>query len=643
MPGNALAPMSVVKFTPSSGGDLNSAAPAKERDYYKYEFARGVFMQLVESWMSIDTETERQRDLRYVKDCASEDLRAAGILKEDEVYTPARLIDTNIRAEQPSLIQYITQSRRSIIFSSLDGAAVDGIEKLEQDFTNKARYLEWEIPFVQNTDGTQAHGWASIEICFDPSFPGNFYLEPIPHERLKFALDSEDIEAQELVAVQKNLTSSELKSLVAEGFSQEQVEKLISSNAKAQGRGDCINVCYKVFFKQDDLVHVAWWAPMCDDYLKAPEPLFLGMRDFSSLPEKDTVDEATGEVIKGDYPPIYESEFPIVLRKYTESSDPRIIEINGRVKFDEAAQEAASALQSSMVNASLRSANVYASPKATPLDQMPSDLPMLTDIVIGNGRLFSRPVDFFTTPAPAGSMLQFFQAVVTSNKSETSQVNFAALTRKDSEKTATEINAAAQAKNELSSVQVILLSIFIRKVYAKCWRIYQNRVLQGKIIIRDVSLLNLFGVDIQIDEATGAVIACKKATRYIIKSSGDVDVIQRQEHLQRLLQGWEVFGKTPLSMEYLKDIIRFSFPEDAVRYLNVLEQSQVNEVENLKGLLMKVSQVLQAVIIDPATKQPIPSAAPLMPQLHQLAQQVQAALSGPTQQGQISMPQQPQQ
>ncbi len=600
------------------------------RDYYDFQFAKGVYCKLIDGWIGITDETDRQRALRYVKDADSIDLRANGTLKPDEVYTPVRLIDSNIRGEQPSLIQYITQSRRSIIFASPDSIPIDGIEKLEEDFTLKARYLGWELPLIKNLDGTQAHAWDSIETVFDPDYPGNFCLEHIGHDRLIFSIDSEDIEAQEVVAIRKMLTNNQLRSMVKDGFNEAQVEKLINTSNKSLGLTDSCNECFKVFFKQDEIVHVAWYARNCDEYLKEPQPLFLGLRDFTQQPPQ--VDPSLENILSlpqqqpPDYPPIYETEFPVVQLKYIESNDPRIIELQGRCKLDEASQEAASAIQSGMVNGTIRASNVMASPAQTPLDATPSDLPILTDVFIGNGRMFSKPVNFFTTPWPRAECVQFLQAVVTQNKQELGNVNFSVLNRKDSGKTATEVDAAQKESQELSGVQVILMSIFIRRVYAKCWRIYQNRVLQGKIIIKDPHLLNLFGKDIQVDDEF-RVIACSEAKPYIIKSSGDVDVVQRQQKLNRLMQGWEVFGKTPLAMEYLKDIIRYSFPEDAVRYISVLEQGVDNQ---LKGLLQQVSQVLQAVIIDPQTKQLIPAAQPMAGQLQQLAQQVQQAIASPT-------------
>lgn len=586
--------IAAVRLTPSS----SEGNPLDPHDYYDYTKASGVFSKLIDEWRTPQAEIDRQRALRYTKDSESESLRQRGILLADEMYCPNRLIDQNIRAEKPAIIKYFTQSKSSVVFESGDNATVDNKELLEEDFTKKARYEGFAIPWLECFDGAQAHGKDSLEVVFDTTKPGDFSINHIGPGRLIFAVDSEDIKAQEVLAIEKMLTSNQLKTM--KGFNQEQVAKLIQTNAnKNSGQQDCTNKCYKFYFKQEEIVHVCWYAKEgCDDFLYKPEPLFLGKRDFTQ--PKVLEEGATTP----DYPPVYEEDIPIYLLRYTLDNDPKLIETCGRAKLDEPSQEAASALQTAMINGSLRSSKVMGAPKQNDFNKTPNAAPKMTDSVIGHGRLWDQPMDFFTTPPPPASLVSFINAVVTQNKQDqNSGINFAALNRKDSEKTATEINAAESASQELGSVQVILLAIFILEVYKCCWTIYQNRVLQGKLVIKNPSLLVLFGEGIQADPETGVVISCKSAIEYILKSSGDRDVIQRERHLRTLMEGWPVFGKTIIANEYLKDIIRYAFPDDASKYINIIDQGVANEADALKQLLLKTGKALQAVIMNPAEVQ----------------------------------------
>lgn len=617
----AINPQPATVFIKPQGANSEFSS-ADGHDYYDYQKASGVYDKLIDSSQWLNTMVERERALRYVKDAESITLREKGILKADEVYIPNRLIDQNIRAEQPALVKYLTQSQRSIIFESSDGIPVDGKEKLENDFTLKARYLKWEIPWIQCFDGCQAHGKDSVEVLFDPRKPGNFCIEHIGPNRLIFSKDSEDIQNQEVLLIEKVMTSNQLRSM--DGFNQEQVTKLINSNQTEAGQQDCNNRVYKCYFKQEGIVHVGWYGKNLDGYLKNPEPFWLGKRDFTKpkvLAEGDTVP---------DFPPIYEEEFRIYMLPYVVNNDPRIIELPGRCKLDEPYQEGSSALQSAMVNGAVRASNVMMAPKQNNLNIPPNDAPSMTDKVVGNGRVWNQAMDMFHTPYPADSLVQFLNALVTQNKQEQgSGISFATMNRKDSGKTATEINAALETSQELGSVQVILLSVFIREVYACCWEIYQNRVLQGKIPIKNPDVLILFGENIQADER-GYVTVCTAATEYLIKSSGDVDVVQRQAHLQKLMQGWEVFGKTAIAPEFLKDIIRYAFPEDATKYINILDTGVANQADALKQLLLKVANVLKTFVTNPAGAQQEMMQPGMMEQMVSLAQQVQAAVAAPS-------------
>lgn len=78
------------------------------------------------------------RKLRYVEiDIESE--RSAGRLQPDELYVPQHIIDTNIRREQSSYVQYVTQSPRAVIVCDPDTPSED-TSIIERDLSTKLRY-----------------------------------------------------------------------------------------------------------------------------------------------------------------------------------------------------------------------------------------------------------------------------------------------------------------------------------------------------------------------------------------------------------------------------------------------------------------------------------------------------------------------
>ena len=291
----------------------------------------------------------------------------------------------------------------------------------------------------------------------------------------------------------------------------------------------------------------------------------------------------------------------------------------GRLFLDYPVQEACSTIISAFVNGCTRASNVYGAPAVENLQNPRNEPPKQTNVVLKNGAIYDQPMNFTHMPWPDRVAVFGIDYLIRQNKQEGSQINYAALTRPDTEKTATELKLATKEAEKLSTVNVTLLSIFIRGVYTRCWIIYQNRVLQGKIDIKP-TLLPLFG---EIDEASGQVLA---VANYVIKSAGDVDVVQRAEKLVRQMQFWPVVSKTALAMEFLKDIIRNAFPEDAERYCGILDEAKMQGEEYLKALVGKLASLLKEAIITPEG-QIRPEFAQYAPQLQQLNAEVNAVLA----------------
>ena len=110
------------------------------------------------------------RKLRYAEvDIEVE--RKAGRIAPDEMYVPQHIIDTNIRREQSSYIQYITQSPRAVILKDRNDPSLD-LSLLETDLTEKLRFDGWQLSSYANIDGFQANGYGVMETVQDLGNPG---------------------------------------------------------------------------------------------------------------------------------------------------------------------------------------------------------------------------------------------------------------------------------------------------------------------------------------------------------------------------------------------------------------------------------------------------------------------------------------
>ncbi len=573
--------------------------PLELGSYQDFKFASPRIKKLTEDWAAIDSETKRLRLLRYIRvDKAS--LMKDGKFNEGQTYLAIRLTDTNIRQEQPQHVAYLTQSRRSLVFEPKDGVEIDGVAKLEKNFTDKARYVGWQAPYLQVIDGSSHHGWDSIEVVLDVDKPGHFVHEHVGHENLIFDLEAEDINNQELVLRRVKYTSIQLRQNVKKfGFSKEQVSKILASKdgeSESQTK-DIIYDIYKCYYRdEDNVIYIGWWHDKCDDWVKEPEMFYLGMNDLAQQPQFDPLNPT---VVINDRPNLPEVEYPFYLLLYYESENGKITEVRGRGFLDEPAQEAASAVMSGAVNNMVASSQVYGSPENNPGDTKATDVVQLKTVL--KPGLYNKKINFWNMPPPPSHVPQLLQAIVGQNKAETAKVDFAALNRKDSRKTAEEVKTASQEASQLSSVQVVNLSTFIQLVSTREFRIYQNRVLQGKIKVNDESLIQLLQQE------------------YNIKSAGDVDVIQRQEKLERMMQAWPVMQKTPAADAFLKNFIRTAFPEDSDTYIKAIDAAEAQGVNLVIGL----GAIVQALAVGPDGKL-VPEAAPYGAQLQKLAQEAQA-------------------
>src|SRR5438552_10000780 len=184
--------------------------PLDKENYLDFDFAKTRLKVLIDDWSAITEDSERNRTIRYIK-TDIDSLKAAGLFKEDETFVGCRLIDQNIRAEIPSFVSYITQPRRSAIFSSSIGQPVQGIENIEKFFTDVARYEGWEIPFLKVVDGSLTHGWDFVEIVFDISRPGHFSIEHVGRDQLLFDKETEDFQNQEIIIRVEKKSGIQLK------------------------------------------------------------------------------------------------------------------------------------------------------------------------------------------------------------------------------------------------------------------------------------------------------------------------------------------------------------------------------------------------------------------------------------------------
>lgn len=524
------------------------------KDLTKYEDASTAIQGLLNVINTLQSTAEENRNSRKL-DIDVEAERADGHLDEDEFLVPTHIIDTNIRREQSKYVAYVTGSRRSAIFTSITQPTT-ATGELERDFTDKTRYAGWQVPLFKIIDGMQLHGYAVAEVLFDEDMPGHFAVESVNYEDLGFPEDTRDIQACEMLVHRHYFTSVQLRDMVDNGdFNEDIVDILIDDKAEVPEHESLYEV-EKVLFKREGKVYVGWsCCAKCDDWLRDPRPLYLGRIDQGDL--------------------LDETQYPYVIFPYNIQEDSAVQNATGRAFADRNAQETITSLMSSFVTAHRRAANFYFAKD----NEDPNNTNIQTSVRFQPGALIDSNIKQFQLTPPDPSMIHAIQSLVSQNAQEQSQINYAAMNRRDSRKTATEIQAASSEAQMLSSTQVSLFSIALKDVYVWCWRIYQSRVIAGAI-------------------KPSASLALFTNHLYNIKPAGDVDVIERQEKSQKMMQAWAVVSQTALAPVFLQNMMRLMFPDEGEQYAQMLQTGFEKD-----QLLQQLMQIINSLIVDPQTGQ----------------------------------------
>ena len=542
------------------------------------------------------------RKLRYTEiDIEAE--RKAGRLAPDEMYVASHIIDTNIRREQSSYIQYITQSPRAVILKDLQDAAFD-LSLLEQDLTSKLRFDGWQLGSYANIDGFQSNGYGVCETIQDINNPGHIGREYVQYGDLAFISDTRDLQACEFIARQYYFNKTKLLNLTKaekpeDKWNKEQVDKILSQNPTndtpvinyTSSQDKSLYKIQKIMFRVKGVVQVAWCCHgICDDWLRKPRPLFLGRRKINQKAAKvarfigkvpapvlqKLVPELTNShvnQVKAGKPPSdedYETQYPYFLYPYLISENDTIMNLKGRTFLDQDTQSAVSSMISCTITQARRAAGLYFSRD----DADPnSDFLMQKNVFFKTGCLINGKVKEMRIEAPDPSMFSAIQMLVSSNQQETSQVNFAESNKqKDSRKTAKAVEAATQQSQQLSGTQVTLYSIALKAQYSYEIDIIKSRVLCGLI------------------DVNPQVFPLYQRT-FSVKPSGDVDVIEKQQLVTTMMQAWAVVQNTPIAQAFLLKLIEKMFPDDAASYASMFQQAQQQQSSQQQQMLQQALQL----------------------------------------------------
>ena len=566
--------------------------------YQEFDYAR-VKKQvdvILSEWAADEgSKVGKRRDLRRDARDVNQ-MRAAEEIGPADNFIPQHVIDQHIQEEKPTQIAYIEQPDRLLIFQDLTDPT-QPTEDLESQFTSHMRYPGWNIPWHRAFDAIDLHGGCAMEVKFDETKPFKCAVDYIPRDEFIFPLEATSLQECEYIARAFKYMPFELEGFVEKyRFDAEQVRLIIKDSESCRHQKKTV---YRVFCKKDDVVYVFWYHENCNDFLKKPAPLDLGIFDRDEImafyqavaeyrdnPMGPVIDEITGmpvtdpitsePVLQPRTPPIPPSplpvsDYPIFWLAYEVIEDPKLLASKGIAFRNKSDQEALTELWTNIINAANKASKVYASYANSPhtQDALSESVPLKPDTIA------ARQVNFWSYPFPDASLVGVVSQYSAAVAAKGSRVDFGVVNRKDSgNKTATEVQAAKQQAAALNSVSISGQSLTILQIWSLCWEIGLSQILIGNV--------PTFGIDS--NEGDNRLLH-----KYRLAPAGDVDILKRDAKKQIIRETFQYLVNTPLANKFLEYLVKQYFPEYANAWVPILNsQDPVNLVQVAVQLLSSV-------------------------------------------------------
>lgn len=543
-------------------------------------------------------------------------MRANGALLPHQIVIGQRIIDINISRELPDYVAHLTQARRYAIFEPIDKTVQVDTNALEMEFRRVMTYDGYIIPYIMFADSTKLHGWGIVDVCYDPAKPGAVSVEFVSAGNLFFDPRVRDIQQAPLIARRYEITSVDLAAFAKEyafdpAVTAQLREKLENQEKLADGQPQECNYIYRTFYKVDGIVYAGWYSKDLQQFLRLAEPFYNGVdKQIETPPEIDPANPTMPMAPIVQWVPAEETEYPFVLSLNRITEDEPIVASVGRASMDYYTQEAATALWTAFVNGCVEASNVMWYPKEPNMDAPAA--PKQIDFEIRHGAIFNQPMEAFAPPFPSSQLPGALDMLRTQNAEDTNQVAFAVNNRKDTRKTATEIEAATTQDSQMTSVSTTIWATTLGKIANAAWRIVQSQALQDKIAFV------LKAPAEQIDPATQQPVVAPPTNdveligrEYKVIPAGTVDFAERVEQINSMQSDFPIIKGTAAEPVFMEEYLRLKYPAIADKLIAPLQQQQQQALQMVQAM----QPILQVAVTDEQGR--------LKPEFQQYAPQLQ--------------------
>lgn len=546
---------------------------------------------------------QRRRDFRrnHVNVMAE---RQKGTLLADETRIPDRTIETNIRRDKSPLVQLLTKPTTVLSFMDAEQPNID-FAPLANHYTQLNRTTGWQFEWLYLIDALELHGAAYMEVFFDPEHPLSSRVEYVRRDHLIFPLVARSLDANSCILRRYEITKEQFESFAADkSFDPIQTEKVRSHYAE---RTELI-ILHRVLMKLNGVVHVAWIGnndSVIDDWLMVPQPYDIGLRRLAM----DGI----------SYEPVELRTYPVFVFPMDLEEDEEILKIQGRASLDLHVQEALGALITSICNCSVRASGLYPTRKPNPNGDPPGR--NQETFAFRHGHIVDGDFTFGKLEWPNAIAVSIAQFLRTHNASQSGGIDWAAMNRADTAKTATELTMAREESDALKSMSTVLFAICTLRVELLRWQIWLSQIASGQKDQPKLGLQIVNGQPVEINLFSPTLIPTLSAEQQVIK---------RAEQQTKYIQYLPLIANTPYALPMVESMLMSAFPQEFPLWqqqVGVMQQVQQQQ-QQTNELLMHAFQVLRSVKLEAVAEADRPAFAQFLNNLGAYLQQQQQNATG---------------
>lgn len=503
----------------------------------------------------------------------------------------------------PDVYQFLSQPPRVAVFEPIEQPQTD-VSSIEKWFTQLYRYNGWKAPLTRCIDGALLHGHAAVEFEYDAATPGNFRFNNIAFADLIFQQDALDLESCEYIAVRKRLSHVQLDELkTLPGANAQEIDKLYkSSNDRTK-----IQEVFRVYCKHDKLVYSFWYGKACTNFLTRPAPLYVGEVELREAPAQPSIDPMSGMPMMIPQPPsleyVVEDRYPLDLLAPFTTEEDAIESSLGQAHWTRPAQKAMTSVMSSIVTRTVQAAGLYAAVDASNVP--PGTQPNAIKPIQRN-HIYDVPIKFTSPDGVDASAVGVLQYIDSAQADENGQTAFAVNNRKDSRRTAEELQQADQQQQLNKSILIDSVAEWLLSTITRAWRVAKSRALAREQTSYPVPA----DITPELLNAT-----------YQLQPAGYSDLIERANLLANLEKYYPIAVQAGIGPSYSARLMKIVFPRE----------NFANEIQTAQQAL-QVLAAAGAFIQATTTPEEIATLSPEQQQQYtQLLNAIQTTVAGATQ------------